>query len=64
MFLNFKLSFNEHLETVLAKLNKGIAILRKFQSVLPRVALLTIYKAFIRPHFHYGNVIYNQSYSD
>ena len=39
MFLDFKLSFNEHLETVFAKVNRGIAILRKLQSVLPREAL-------------------------
>ena len=39
------------------------AIIRKFQTVLPRKALLTIHKSFIRPHFDYGNVIYDQSYN-
>ena len=39
MFLDFKLSFKEHSETVFAKVNRGIAILRKLQSVLPREAL-------------------------
>ena len=29
--------------------------------MLPREALLTIYKSFIRPHF---DVIYDQSYND
>ena len=29
MFLDFKLSFKEHLQKVLAKFNRGIAILRK-----------------------------------
>ena len=64
MFLDFKLSFSEHLETVLAKVNRGIAMLCKLQSVLPREAFLTIYKSFIRPHFDYGDVIYDQSYND
>ena len=64
MFLDFKLSFNEHLETVLIKVNKGIAILRKLQAVLPKKALLTIYKSFIRPHFDYGDVIYDQPYNN
>ena len=64
MFLDFKLSFIEHLETVFAKVNRGIAILCKLQTVLPREALLTIYKSFIRPHFDYGDVIYDQSYND
>ena len=63
MFLDFKLSFNEHLETVFAKVNRGIAILRKLQTVFGEV-LLTIYKSFIRPHFNYGDVIYDQSYND
>ena len=58
MFLDFKLSFNEHLETVLAKVNRFIAILCKLQSVLHREALLTIYKSFIRPHFDYGDVTF------
>ena len=58
MFLDFKLSFNDHLETVLAKVNRFIAILCKLQSVLPREALLTIYKSFIRPHFDYGDVTF------
>ena len=49
MFLDFRLSFNEHLETVFPKVNRGIAILRKLQTALPREVLLTIYKSFIRP---------------
>ena len=39
MFLDFKKNVTEHLEKVLAKVNRGIAILRKLQSVLPREAL-------------------------
>ena len=62
-FLDFKLSFNEHLETVFAKVNRGIAMLRQLQTVLPRGALLTIYKSLICPHFDYGDVIYDQSYN-
>ena len=62
MFLDFNLSFNEHLENVLAKVNRGIAILHKFQFVLPRQALLIIYKSFIRSHFDYGDVIHDQLY--
>ena len=64
MFLDFKLRFNEYLETVLAKVNRGITILRRLQSVLPREALLTIYKSFICPNFDYGDMIYDQSYNN
>ena len=64
MFLDFKLSSNKHLETDFEKLNLIIAILRKLQTVLPREALLIIYKLFIRRHFDYGDVICDQSYND
>ena len=36
--------------------------LQDFRNILPRSALLTIYKTFIRPHFGYGDIIYGQSY--
>ena len=32
--------------------------------MLPIEALLTFYKSFLRPHFDYGNVIFDQSYND
>ena len=51
LLLDFKLSFNKRLETALSKINRGIAILCKLQSVLPIEAVLNIYKSFIPPHF-------------
>ena len=59
MFLDFKLTFQEHLENMLNKVNKTIGLLRKLQNTLPRLSLLTIYKSFIRPHLDYGNIIYD-----
>ena len=37
-----------------------IGIIRKLNNILPRSALLIIYRSFIRPHLHYGDVIYDQ----
>ena len=45
-------SFDEHLISVQSKTNKTIGILRKLQNTLPRQALITIYKAFVRPIFY------------
>ena len=59
MFLDFKLTFQEHLENMLNKVNKTIGLLRKLQNTLPRPSLLTIYKSFIRPHLDYGNIIHD-----
>ena len=45
------------------KINNTIGLIRKFQNFLPRKSLLTKYKSFIRPHLHYGDIIYDQSYN-
>ena len=34
--------------------------LKKLYNMLPRNALLTICKSFVRPHLHYGDIVYNQ----
>ena len=39
---------------------KGVGLLRKLSTLLPRQSLLTFYKSFIRPHLDYGDVIYDQ----
>ena len=33
------------------------------QNALPRQVLITIYKAFVRPHLDYGDIIYDQAYN-
>ena len=38
-----------------------IELLRKLQNTLPRQALMTIYKAFIKPHLDYGDILYDQA---
>ena len=43
---------------------KGIGLLRKLQSILPRTSLLTIHKSFIRSHLDYGGVVYDQPSND
>ena len=35
----------------------------KLQSLLPRAPLMAIYEAFVRPHFDYGDVLYDQTIS-
>ena len=40
-----------------------MSLLRKFQPVLPRSFLLTIYKTFIRSQLDYVDVLYDQAYN-
>ena len=48
---------------VSGKISKTIGFLRKLQNFLPRAALITIYKAFIRPHLDYGDILFDQAYN-
>ena len=64
MQLDKKLNFDEHLSKVESKVNKTIGIIRKLQNVLPRPALLTIFRSFIRPHLDYGDIIYDKAYNE
>ena len=61
--LDNRLSFEDHLKMILNKVNKTIGLLRKLHNILPRSALLIIYKNFIRPHLDYGYIIYEQAYN-
>ena len=47
---------------VYRKISKAIGLLRKLHNFLQRAALITIYKAFIRPHLDYGDILYDQAY--
>ena len=42
------------------KANKGTEIVHKLNNILPCSALLTIYRSFLWPHLHHGDVIYDQ----
>ena len=64
MQLDKKLNFEEQLKKVESNVNKTIGIIRQLQNVLPRSALLTIYKSFIRPNLDYGDVIYDQAFNE
>ena len=49
-FLDAQLTFEEYLNVVTTKTNETIGLLRKLQNILPRLALNSIYKAFVRQH--------------
>ena len=60
IILNEKLNFESHLKEKCLKFNKGIGVIKKLRNILPRQALLKIYKSFVRPHLDYGDTIYDQ----
>ena len=63
IILDTQLKFDGYLKMVSGKISKVKGLLRKLQNLLPRAALISIYKAFMRPHFDYGDILYNQAYN-
>ena len=49
---------------LLIKTRKLIGLIRKLQPIIPRAALLTIYKSFLRPHLDYEDVIYDRAFNE
>ena len=58
---NNQLKFDDHIKMVPVKISKIIGLLRKLQNLLFRPAFVTKYKAFIRLHFDYGDILYDQA---
>ena len=58
--LDEKLNFNHHVKEKITKAHKGIGVIKKLSNTLPRDALPTIYKSFVRPHLDFGDIIYDQ----
>ena len=61
MYLETKLNFQEHLNK---QGKQNYWIITETPSFLPHQSLVTAYKAFMRPHIDYGDIIYDQTYND
>ena len=48
LILHEKLNFKQHIVSAISKVNKGISIIKKLRHSLPRISLITIYKAVLR----------------
>ena len=54
MLLDTKMDFQDHLRSTWNKITKSMSFLTK-------IPLLTIYKSFIRLHFDFSNIIYDET---
>ena len=45
------------------KINQPLGLLSKLQNLVPRSALITIYKTFVRHHLDYGDILYDQAHN-
>ena len=60
--LDVTLNFVEYMKNIIQKISKKMGAFRRFQPILPRSSLLTIYKTFIRSHLDFADVIHGQAY--
>ena len=60
VYLDEKLNFNTDITKKISKARKGIGVIKKLFKSLPRNALLSIYKSFVRPHLDHGHVVYDR----
>ena len=49
------------LKKTLQKACRGVGVIKKLSNDVPKNALLTIYKSFVRPNLDYGDIFYHQS---
>ena len=63
VILDGQLTFQQHLKGVFIKTNKTIGLLRELSKLLPMQTLIPIYKAFVRPHLDYGDVLYDEAFN-
>ena len=54
----------EHNKYLLKKVNKRVVVLQNFQDIPPISVLHTIYKSFVRTHFDYGDITYDQDFNN
>ena len=64
LILDNRLSFEEYLTAMGAKVSRNIALLHKLQHVLRKQAVTTIYKSFIRPYLDYGDILYDKAFHE
>ena len=57
-----KLDFKEHLKNTVNEVTRTTALMHKFQKIMPRPTLTTIYKLFIKPYLDYGYIVNDQAY--
>ena len=58
--LDSKLDFSIDIEQKIRKYNKIIGLITRLSVCLPRKALLTIYKFFVRLHLDFGDILYDK----
>ncbi len=53
------LNFDQHINNIVNKANQVLGVIKRTFTYLDRDVFIKLYKALVRPHLEYGNVIWN-----
>ena len=56
IIIDSQLNFIAHIDQKIKKCNRMVGLIRRLLVTLPRNALLTIYKSFVRPRLDYSDI--------
>ena len=48
------------IKVIISKANESVGVIKKLNNTLPRKALLTLYKSFVRSDLYYEGIIYDK----
>ena len=54
------LTWSKHINYISTKIARGVGILKRTRSFLPKQSLLTLYQSMIEPYFRYCNIVWGQ----
>ena len=53
-------TWSQHIDYISTKIARGVGILKRTRSFLPKQSLLTLYQSMIEPYFRYCNIVWRQ----
>ena len=59
LYLTPKLNFETHIDNIISKCSRWIALIWKIQRKYPRFCLENVYTSYIRPILEYGHIVYD-----
>ena len=54
-----QLLWKNHVDTTIAKVSKGIGMIRRMKSYVPKYSLMHVYNALIMPYFDYCSLVWD-----
>ena len=64
LIISSNLKWNNHIDHIALKISKVTGILYRLKLIFPRDSLLSLYNAFIMPHFHYCVLVWGSNVKD